>query len=241
MKPERAWQRPLLSREPGWLSPLSNPLVERTVVALALAVTLSLSFHGLAWWNAHRWADHPERWNLALPIDSSIAFSPIWVWVYLSYFLVCASPVFCREMWEDLQLFRETAWGYALQFGLALPCFLLPFQMIRPELGPVSDWTGLAMSWVYRLDPGYNIFPSLHVSNTVFLACWMWRLRGWRPGAIYWVIAALITWSTLAVKQHYFIDLPAGLLLGVFCFRWCFRKLPTQPGLTGASRQVEPR
>ena len=202
----------------------SNPLVERIVVAVVLAVTLTLSFHGLAWWNAHRLSEHPERWNLQLPLDRIVEFSPGWVWIYLSYFPICASPIFLREMWQDIRLFRQTASGYALQFALALPCFLLPFQMARPKLGDPSDWTNQALSWVYQLDPGYNLLPSLHVSNTVFLACWMWRIRGWKTGTGYWTIAALIAWSTLAVKQHYLVDLPTGFLLGTTCFHLCLRR-----------------
>lgn len=226
MRPERIWDRSPVPKASGFFHPFSHPWVERLSVASLLAIILSVSFHGLAWWNAHRLGNDPYRWNLETSIDRNIAFSPIWVWVYLSYFPACTAPIFCRELWRNIHLFRRTALGYAVQFGLALPCFLMPFQMIRPQLSTPASWTDHAMTWVYQLDPGYNIFPSLHVSNTVFLACWMWRVQGWKIGAAFWIVAALITWSTLAVKQHYFVDLPTGFLLGALSFHLCFRKGP---------------
>lgn len=212
------------STESADVRPWFTQTMERVTVATVLAVTLTVSFHGLAWWNAHRWANHPFRWNLQLPGEASLPFQPHWIWVYLAYFPICASPVFFREMWRDIVLFRRTACGYALQFALALPCFLLPFQMNRPDLSHASTLSEQAIAWLYQLDPGFNIFPSLHVANTVFLACWTWRLRGPRTGMIFWLMALLISWSTLAVKQHYLIDLPTGAALGAGCFLACFRR-----------------
>ncbi len=187
-------------------------------------MTLTAGFYFLAWNNAKVMADGKIFWDIGTNLDKLIPFRPGWVWVYLLYFPVCFLPLLYREVRQEIGVFRRTAVGFAAQFLLASPFFLLiPLHMVRPEFHPVtiSEHT---LHWFYGIDPGFNIFPSLHVANIAFLACLTDKLRGALPGFAIWLFCLLTALSALFVKQHYLVDLPAGLFLGVLCYRLAFSK-----------------
>lgn len=74
--------------------------------------------------------------------------------------------------------------------------------------------------------PG-NTFPSLHVATTVLGAL---RLRHRRGGALWLLWAALISVSTLTVKQHFLVDVLGGLAVAFAVHAVVFRKAArTQP------------
>jgi len=136
---------------------------------------------------------------------------------FLFSFLLSAS--------QEIGVFRRTALGFAAQFLTALPLFFfIPLHMVRPEILPVTTAES-ALLWFYKIDPGFNIFPSLHVANTAFIACLTVRLRGMIPGLATWIFCLLTAISALFVKQHYMLDLPAGLILGILCYRLAFSSM----------------
>jgi membrane-associated phospholipid phosphatase len=184
-------------------------------------VGLTGGFYALDWYNARLLVAGRRFWDLSFSWERRIPLRPAWVWLYMLYFPACFLPLLFPEVWWDIDVFRRTAASFGLQYLIAFPLFLLPICMVRPRFVPVTASERL-LAWLYRFDPGFNIFPSLHVANTAFLACWTWRLRGALAGAIAWLFCSLIALSALFVKQHYFIDLPAGVLLGAGCYRLAF-------------------
>jgi membrane-associated phospholipid phosphatase len=68
------------------------------------------------------------------------------------------------------------------------------------------------------LDPGYNIFPSLHVANAFLVAFIFFKLRNRIEGTALTIVAVLISISALYVKQHYVVDIVSGLVLGYVTF-----------------------
>jgi membrane-associated phospholipid phosphatase len=200
------------------------PRIEQALTASGLAVILTVGFYATDFHMARVQAGGGNLWAPSLAWESAIPFSPAWIWVYLLYFPLCFLPVFFDEVLSDLAVFRRTAAGYFLQYGAAFAVFwLLPSRMVRPE-PDASGLSGWAVLQVYRADPGFNIFPSLHVANAAFVACLASRLRGRPAGAVLWAACLLIAASTLFVKQHYFCDLPAGLALGALAYRLAFSR-----------------
>ncbi|OGS05491.1 MAG: hypothetical protein A3G41_02500 [Elusimicrobia bacterium RIFCSPLOWO2_12_FULL_59_9] len=197
-------------------------LGEQLRIAFALALSLSFGFYCLDWFNAARFAAGRPFTDIGMGWETAIALRPGWVWVYFLYFPVCFLPLFLPEVRRDIAVFRRTALGYAVQFVVAgFFFFLIPLRMARPELTS-STLSLAALQWVYAIDPGFNIFPSLHVANTAFLACMAWKFRGRLAGLCLWTICLLISVSAMLVKQHYFWDIPSGLLLGAAGYRLAF-------------------
>jgi membrane-associated phospholipid phosphatase len=199
---------------------------ERFLTALLLSVTLTVGFYLTDYTKSQAFALGTPFWSPSSGWDALITLAPGWVWAYLLYFPFCFAPLACRRLWDDIGAFRAAAAGFALQFAAALAVFwLFPSRMERPDFDVVGAGTW-ALSWVYRLDHGFNVFPSLHVANSVFVAALIWRWTTGAPRAAAWAACAAISLSTLLVKQHYLTDLPAGALLGFACFRLAFPPLP---------------
>jgi membrane-associated phospholipid phosphatase len=201
----------------------------QVVVALALAVGLTFAFFGLDLLNLSRQRAGAWIWDPCLACEARIPYAPTWIWVYIAYYPLCFSPVLLPEIRKERGAFWRTVGAYLLQFGLGFVFFwLVPSRMTRP-LAAGEGLTRTAMEWTYLIDPGFNIFPSLHVSILVF-TCWIFgRFQGKAGGLLLWTATALVTASTLLVKQHCLVDLVAAAVLGTATFFLCFPSRPAKP------------
>ncbi len=144
-------------------------------------------------------------------VDRAIAFSPAWAWAYQSVYPLMLLA-WLIERTDDLRRYFS---GFVIVSLIGFTCFSLwPIEMPRPTAGVPSGMYGLLI----RYDGPTNCFPSLHLALATFTACAVvvatdGRLRG----LLRWILPiwiALIGFATLATKQHYFVDLPAGIVLG---------------------------
>jgi len=158
-------------------------------------------------------------------LDRWIDFEPGWIGIYLSIcVLVPLAPALATT--------RDSLLRYAK--GLALLCticfaafWLVPIAGPRPV--EVVDHT--LYQWVVQVDRPSNSMPSLHAGLAAYSLLFIDRTlredRLARPrilaGAIGGVWAALIFYSTLATKQHWALDLPAGVLAAWVAQRWAWR------------------
>lgn len=204
-------------RRPGWL--FRN---ERLVVIILMATVLTSGFYATDAYMASGALQGRKFWHPSLPWDDAIPLSPGWIWVYFLYFPLCFFPAAWKPLRSDIGVFRRIAAGFCIQFGLALAAFwCLPSQMMHPALDAVGP-SSRALAWFYIIDPGFNVFPSLHVANAAYVACLIGRVAGAGWTILGWGLCLLIAASTLFVKQHYLLDLPAGLFLGVLGYRLAF-------------------
>lgn len=201
-----------------------NPMREYILITVLTALTLTFGFYATDQYMALQLSKGIHFWKPSLPWDTLIPLRSGWIWIYLSYFPICFFPVIFTEIWKDIRLFRRTALGFILQFAVALAFFwIVPSQMERLIFHP-NSLSEEALAWFYKIDAGFNVFPSLHIANITYTACLAWRFRKKALSIGVWVLCALIALSTLFVKQHYFLDLPAGCLLGLLGYKACFPK-----------------
>lgn len=160
---------------------------------------------------------HPVGAVTVMPItavDALVPFQPAMLWPYLSlWFYVGVAP--------GLQLTLRHLLVYALWasgLGLSgLVVFYLWPTAVPPMLADVSDWP--AFQLLQGVDASGNACPSMHVAFAAFSAIRLGHLlaAARAPAALQalnlaWVLA--IAWSTLAIRQHVFLDALAGALLG---------------------------
>lgn len=104
-----------------------------------------------------------------------------------------------------------TAQLVSVSFFLAFP---LRFAFDRPH---VDGLFGAMFDALAGFDQPYNQAPSLHISLLVIL--WVRFAAGvpapWRAPVHIW--ATLVGLSVLTTFQHHFIDIPTGVLAGLFC------------------------
>jgi SAM-dependent methyltransferase len=205
---------------------------EQAATAVCLAVGLAAGFYFLDSAAAGRAAAGLPAWRPETAWDSFIPFSAAWVWPYLLYFPLCLAPLLLAPVRSDVAIFRSTAHGFLLQFVAAFVVFLaVPSGVTLPVVPPDAGLSEAAVGLIHRLDPGFNVFPSLHVANAVYVACVVSRFTGVPGRAAAWATAAAVAASTVLVKQHYLADVPAGAALGLTAFVAAF----SRPSRTAAS------
>jgi membrane-associated phospholipid phosphatase len=187
---------------------LRRELAAKVVVLLGLTVGICVPYFTL-----QRVAWLPLRQAPTTPLDRWIAFDPAWIYAYLSIaLLVPLAPLLATRRDELVRYARGLAW---LCGGCFAAFLLFPVAGPRPSSPPGGAYA-LLVSW----DRASNSLPSLHAGLVVYSLLFLDRtLRGDAPTRLRracavagWTWAALILYATLATKQHWAVDLPAGAL-----------------------------
>ncbi len=140
-------------------------------------------------------------WSAALPLYLSL-----WVYVSLAPALLCDG--------RELASYAVTA---VVLSAIGLGCFFFwPTTVPSWEV----EWARYpGLGYLKAADAAGNACPSLHVSFAVLSGAWLDRslreLRA-RSGlrALNWLWCVGISVSTIAVRQHVFLDVVAGAALG---------------------------
>jgi membrane-associated phospholipid phosphatase len=159
-----------------------------------------------------------------LALDRLLPLQPAWALVYGSvYLFLILLPVFVVRQEEQI---RRTVLAYLMVWIAAYVCFLVyPTMAPRPAkvLGEGFGVSGLR--FLYQADPPYNCFPSLHVAHSFVSALTCYRVhRG--VGIAATLCASLVGVSTLFTKQHYLLDVIAGIVLACVAYLVFLRKYP---------------
>lgn len=107
----------------------------------------------------------------------------------------------------------------AISSGIAFVTYLIwPLRIVRPDFQGSHLGLGfmrLCASW----DGTSNCFPSFHVILAVLCAL---LIAGHDvpkiQKAFFWIMAIVICCSTITVGQHYFMDVPGGIITAIFAF-----------------------
>jgi len=158
-------------------------------------------------------------------LDNAIPFIGWSLLVYqtnfLFYILLCYSaPRTNAGRRQLLVVVQSIVWASWFAFVVFL---LFPTRVDLREqalaAGATRGWIGPLYSNIYRLDPPYNSWPSLHVAQTFLAAVGMthWWAAQHRQLAIVllWTLWAAVVCSTLTTKQHFVWDALTGLMLGL--------------------------
>ena len=152
--------------------------------------------------------------NITLPIDTLIPFWPAFI---IPYVLVFIEWGYCYLLAPLVDRARFGRYAAALALGF-LVTFLIFFAFPTTYARPTIEGGGFFAKWVgfiFGIDQPSRCLPSLHC-----LLGWLnWRLVAKEARVPKWMRAAalclaLITLpTTLFVKQHVIVDVPAGVLL----------------------------
>lgn len=207
-------------------------MVWRSQLATAL-VSLAPMYIVIAILTRARPTHQPE-----LALDRAIPVDPAWMAVYgsLYIFVVVLPLVVVRER----LLIRRAMQAYLLVMTLSYAIFLLyPTSAPRPEAVPGDGFAPWALRIMYDIDPPYNCFPSLHVAYAFVSALACSRVhRGVGRAAVAW--AVLISVSTLFTKQHYVVDVIAGIAAAALGYVLFLRRHP-RDAVPDADRRRAPR
>jgi membrane-associated phospholipid phosphatase len=157
------------------------------------------------------------RYVPELALDRALPLVPSWAIVYGAlYLFLILLPIFVIRQQEFI---RRTVHAYLLIWITAYVFFFVVYPTAAPRPDKVTG-EGFAM-WglraLYSADPPHNCFPSLHVAHSVVSALACSRVHR-RLGIIAILAAMLVAASTLFTKQHYVLDVVAGVVLALAAY-----------------------
>lgn len=179
---------------------------------LLLTLLLNLFF-----WAGYAYLSHHALFTVRTPpltwVDEVVPFQPVgWSAIYLSEFVFTALVPWLIS--NHRTLLRYAA-GLLIMSGVCFLFFLfLPVASPRP-----LDFAGGELhAFILKWDGRYNAFPSLHAGFLTYTLALAWRMFRQKIGRWAWLVA--LTWatlvmiSTIATRQHYFVDLVVGAIIG---------------------------
>ncbi len=172
-----------------------------------------------------------------LALDRAVPLQPAWVLAYASQWVFSFLPVFVVR---GVPLRRRVVLAYLAIVTIAYTGFLLyPTVAPRPSHVPGDGFVAWTLRAIYDTDPPYNCFPSLHVAYSWLAALVAYHVhRGLGLTALLW--AVVISLSTLFTKQHYVLDVVAGVAMAYAAYASFVRGVP-HPALSEQDRCLAPR
>ena len=161
-----------------------------------------------------RYPVFPVRVMPVLIIDRLVPFVPGAAPIYVSQFATMSVLAWLTPSKDDLYRFCR---GIGLISGVGfLVFFFFPTSIVRPGFVPGHDFF---YDLVVRFDGTINACPSLHAAFGVFLVAYApLAFRGLKFKTFFvgvvWACTASVLASTLLTRQHVFLDVIAGGVLG---------------------------
>jgi membrane-associated phospholipid phosphatase len=144
-----------------------------------------------------------------LPFESRIPLVPAAFPVYAAVYFEAALPIVLLRSTREYLHLQVACVAMSLVAFVVFGCAPMAYPRPHADLhGPVQAL--LAAEWA--VDGPACTFPSLHVAFAWLLAFALGG-RSKRGRALWWVNAALISTATLLVKQHFLVDVVAGIAL----------------------------
>ena len=163
------------------------------------------------------------HYDLSIFIDDLIPFLPWFIFFYILAYGQWASN-YIYHAHAGREIFYHMATAVIIAKMVSMVFFLvLPTEIVRPEVTGGGLWNELTRM-IYAADTPRNLFPSLHCVES-----WaVYRMARKMKSAPRWYaplqlfLSVMVFASTVFVKQHFFIDIFAGILaveLGWFLSR----------------------
>lgn len=168
-------------------------------------------------------------YNYLTLIDGQIPFMH-WTWVFYYfgdvYITVWASIIVLRLSNNE---FRQAIYAYT---GMIITGAL--FQIVFPGKAPWPPNLAAGQRFIHNLISmrPYACLPSMHVALTVLPTCFLYSsFKSIWIRTFSTMLAILVTFSTLTLKEHFFLDTLTGVILGLFFYeywRWSLKDLLKQ-------------
>lgn len=167
-----------------------------------------------AYFHVLRHPAYPSITMSLTAVDTLVPFYPPALWIYVSlWFYVTVPPVMLLGLRE---LVAYGFWVTGLCVAGLLIFYFWPTTLLPHHVNTGEYW---GFDILQGIDAAGNACPSLHVATAAFSAYWLDRvLKEMNVGVFGRIFNALwfvaIAYSTMATKQHVFIDVIAGFALG---------------------------
>ena len=202
-----------------------NGWLERAVPRYAVwPLAAWFLLNAAVYWGARLINRHAVYHDLSLPIDGRLPF--------VSCVIVCEVLAYASWFLGYILICRESPEGCGVLVGemiAKLRCLVifvaLPTRMEQPQVTEPGLF-GWMTRVIYYVDEPDTLFPSIHCLENWVVWRGMWGCASISKPVkgFFFVFALLVFASTLLVKQHVLVDIPAAIVVGEIGL-WAARRL----------------
>ncbi|CAG1012308.1 undecaprenyl-diphosphatase [Anaerolineales bacterium] len=153
-----------------------------------------------------------RRIDLGIELDRKIPYLPLFALAYFSTYIFVLQPFFI------LSDARQFHWMLTSFVSISVLSSLIhaavPSKIERVERVTVGGLSGWGLALFQKTCKPYGNFPSMHVGLSVPVVAANFMTGGPVIGGVMLAWAVLIAVSTLFTKQHYILDVLAGIAGG---------------------------
>ena len=168
-----------------------------------------------------------EFTSLNTPVDNAIPFIDIFILPYFAWFFYvvafCAYFILVSQR-EFVKLMTALIIGMS---SYLIICYIFPNGLtdFRPESLSDSIFSTMA-SGLYAVDTSTNVFPSIHVYNSIIVHIAVHLTdkikHKWIKNSSL-ILCILICLSTIFLKQHALIDVFGGIVMAVIVYKIVYK------------------
>lgn len=160
-------------------------------------------------------------------LDDLIPFREEFVIFYAGWYVLIVFSLLYFALY-NVESFRNLSKYIIITQVVAMAAYILypTRQDLRPAVFPRENFFSWIMGIIYSVDTNTGVCPSLHVAYSMGIGSVWVREKDVKPvwKVLMVILVILISLSTAFVKQHSFVDIFFGVLLGIFADLIIFRK-----------------
>lgn len=169
-------------------------------------------------------------------IDDWIPFNEFFIIPYFIWFLYVAFMLMFL-FFKDVDEFYR--FGLYLALGMSISLFICQIfpngTNLRPtNLDPNKNIFTHLVAFIYKTDTPTNVFPSIHVFNSIATHVAIVRSKffynNMKVKVVSFIIMISICLSTLFLKQHSFLDVVGATILSYVIYQLIYAKIPLPVG-----------
>ncbi|MDD3239534.1 MAG: phosphatase PAP2 family protein [Lachnospira sp.] len=171
--------------------------------------------------------DSPNIHIIDLPIDHVIPFCEYFIIPYVLWFFYIAASCVYMVLKASNSEFLKFALSLIVGMSIALLiCMIYPNGLtLRPDYIP-DNFCGRMISTLYSTDTSTNVFPSIHVYNSLAVHIALNKCESLKKYKVVryssLVLCILICMSTVFLKQHSVLDVIGGFALMMVMYLLCY-------------------
>lgn len=164
-----------------------------------------------------------DFYMINIPIDNKIPFCEYFIIPYFLWFLFVPAVLGYLFFYSREEFYKATAFLFIGMTVFLIICTVWPNGLsLRQDIAERDNICAKLTKMLYKTDTSTNVFPSIHVFNTLGCLLSLYKSKGMKghnillTGAT--ILSLLIVLSTMFLKQHSVIDVIGGFGLAAIMY-----------------------
>lgn len=162
-------------------------------------------------------------------IDKSLPFIPLFIWPYIYWYIFVLGTAL-YFFFKDVKDFYKVIAFLFIGMTICLIIFTIFPSCFdhRPISFHADRLTTFFINSIYSADKCQNVFPSIHVYNSIGCAIAICEHKGFKNKkgikAFAIISAILITLSTMFIKQHSILDVISASFIALIMYKIIYKR-----------------